>query len=219
MSHEARKQIVDAIIDEGVVAVVRMDDPSQLMQVIEAIAEGGVRAVEITLTVPGALDRISEAANRFGDAIVLGAGSVRTSAQARQAVDAGARYIVSPMFALEIVEVAHRLGAPAIPGAFTPTEIHTAVAAGADIVKVFPADILGMKFFKSVKAPMPELLLMPTGGVTLTNADAWLNAGACAVGIGSALITREAIASSDFAKLRENARTVRACIDDFRGNS
>ncbi|MFV1981228.1 MAG: bifunctional 4-hydroxy-2-oxoglutarate aldolase/2-dehydro-3-deoxy-phosphogluconate aldolase, partial [Rhodothermia bacterium] len=154
--------IVAAIEAEGVVAVIRMDDPERLAPVIEAAVEGGVRAIEITMTVPRALDQIADTRARFGDDILLGVGSVRDSAGARAAVDAGARFVVSPIFFPEIVATAHELGVPAMPGCFTPTEIAAAVRVGADVVKIFPADILGMNFFKSVRAPMPDLKLMPT---------------------------------------------------------
>jgi len=208
--------MVTAIETEGAVAVIRMSDPSRLASVIEAAVEGGVKAIEITLTVPGALEQIAATRARFGDDILLGVGSVRIPADAKAAVEAGASFVVSPIFVSEVIEAAHELGVPAMPGCFTPTEIATAVCAGADVVKVFPADILGMNFFKSVLAPMPDLKLMPTGGVSLTNAGQWLAAGACAVGIGSALIQKDAVASGNYQQIRENARTVRACIDDYR---
>jgi len=210
--------IIAAIEAEGVVAVIRMSDPSRIAPVIEAVVEGGVRAIEITMTVPGALGQIADTRARFGDDIILGVGSVRDSAGARAAVEAGARFVVSPIFFPEIIATAHELGVPAMPGCFTPTEIAAAARAGADIVKVFPADILGMNFFKSVLAPMPDLKLMPTGGVSLTNAGDWLAAGACAVGIGGGLVQMDAIDSGNFAQIRENARTVRACIDNYRAN-
>lgn len=207
---------VASIETEGVVAVVRLDDPDRLPAVIEAAAKGGVRAIEITMTVPGALDQIANMRKRFGERILLGVGSVRDAESARAAVEAGARFVVSPVFFPEIIEAAHDMGVPAMPGCFTPTEIATAVRSGADVVKIFPADIVGMKFFKAVRAPMPDLKLMPTGGVTLTNADEWLAAGACAVGIGSALIEKDAVARGDYSRIEDNARAVRACIDDYR---
>ena len=140
------------------------------MRVAEAIAEGGVTAIEVTMTTPNALAVIEDVSRQLGDAVVVGVGSVLDAETTRRAVDAGARYVVSPVFKREIVDEAHRLGVPAMPGCFTPTEILAATEAGADIVKVFPADVLGMAFFKGVLAPMPHLKLMPTGGVSLTNA-------------------------------------------------
>lgn len=208
--------VVAAIEEEGVVAVIRMEDADRLLHTVEAAAEGGVKAIEITLTVPGALGQIAAARDRFGSDILLGVGSVRSAESARDAVQAGARFVVSPIFFPEIVAAAHEMGVPAMPGCFTPTEIASAVRAGADVVKVFPADIVGMNFFKAVLAPMPELKLMPTGGVSLTNAGEWLAAGACAVGIGSALIQKDAVKAGDYARIRENARTVRSTIDNYR---
>jgi 2-dehydro-3-deoxyphosphogluconate aldolase/(4S)-4-hydroxy-2-oxoglutarate aldolase len=215
----SREAIVEQVVDEGIVAVIRVTEPSKLPSVIEAIAAGGVRGIEITLTVPGAIEQIAMAKKAFGDDILLGVGSVLDRKNTVAAIEAGARFVVSPIFRDEIVAAAHELDVPAFPGAFTPTEIATAVRAGADIVKVFPADIVGMPFFKAVRAPLPGLKLMPTGGVSLTNAGDWLAAGACAVGIGSALVTKQAVAESDFAQLRKNAETVRANIDAYRAQS
>ncbi|HUF09177.1 MAG TPA: bifunctional 4-hydroxy-2-oxoglutarate aldolase/2-dehydro-3-deoxy-phosphogluconate aldolase [Rhodothermales bacterium] len=212
----SRAEIVQRVIDEGVVAVIRLSDPAKLPAVIEAIADGGVRAIEITLTVPGAIEQIAMADKMFGDSILLGVGSVINRKQAVEAVEAGAKFVVSPIFRPKVVNTAIDMGVPAFPGAFTPTEIMAAVRAGADIVKVFPADVVGMPFFKAVKAPMPDLKLMPTGGVSLTNAGEWLAAGACAVGIGSALLTKKAVSEGDYAQLRENARIVRENIDMYR---
>ena len=163
-------------------------------------------AIEVTMTVPRALEIIEATARSLGDEIVLGVGSVLDAMTARMAINAGARYVVCPVFKQEIVETAHRYDLPVMPGCFTPTEILAAHEAGADVVKVFPADILGMPFFKAVKAPMPHLQMMPTGGVTLTNAGDWLKAGACAVGIGSALLDAKAIAEGRYSVLTENAR-------------
>ena len=165
-----RDQILDSVLDSGAVAVVRMADSGRLVRVAEAIAEGGVTAIEVTMTTPNALDVIESVSRQLGEAVTVGVGSVLDAETARRAVDAGARYVVSPVFKREIISEAHRLGVPAMPGCFTPTEIQEATEAGADVVKVFPADVLGIPFFKGVLAPMPHLRMMPTGGVSLTNA-------------------------------------------------
>jgi len=201
-----RIQLLNKIFESGAVAVIRMADSAKLMKVAEAIYEGGVSAIEITMTTPNALVVIEEIAKKMGDTLQIGVGSVLDSETARLAINAGAEYVVSPVFKKEIVETAHRYDKAAMPGCFTPTEILTAWEAGADVIKVFPADILGMPFFKAVLAPMPQIRVMPTGGVNLDNAGEWLKAGACAVGIGSALLDKKAIADGDFAKLTENAR-------------
>jgi 2-dehydro-3-deoxyphosphogluconate aldolase/(4S)-4-hydroxy-2-oxoglutarate aldolase len=202
----SRSSIVQRIVADGAVAVIRADDPNKLRHIIDALRAGGMSAIEVTMTVPRALQIIEATAHALGDEIVLGVGSVLDATTARMAINAGARYVVSPVFKEEIVQTAHRYDLPAMPGCFTPTEILAAHEAGADIVKVFPADVLGMPFFKAVKAPMPHLQLMPTGGVSLTNAGEWLKAGACAVGIGSALLDTKAIAEGRYAVLTENAR-------------
>lgn len=205
---DRRHALTQRVIDAGVVAVIRLDDPAAMPRVIEALVAGGVTGIEITMTVPDALAQLREAADTFGDAIALGVGSVLDAKTAREAVEAGARFVVSPVMKPEIIAAAHAEGVPAMVGAFSPTEIQTTHEHGADIVKVFPADVLGMAFFKAVLAPMPHLRLMPTGGVTLTNAGDWVRAGACAVGVGGALLDRQAIADGRFEVLTERARTI-----------
>ena len=212
----SRFEIVQKIIDDGAVAVIRMSDSQKLLRVAEALLEGGISALEITMTTPNALKVIEEASRELPGEVLIGVGSVLDSETARLAINAGAKYVVSPIFKTEIVQTAHRYNLPVMPGCFTPTEILTAHEAGADIVKVFPADVVGMPFFKAIKAPMPHLNLMPTGGVSLTNAGDWLKAGACAVGVGGALLDKQAIADGNFAKLTENARILRQSIQSVR---
>lgn len=211
-----REQILQEILESGVVAIIRMSDSDRLRRVVEAVREGGVTAIEITMTTPGALAVIKEVARTMGDDVQIGVGSVLDAATARRAIDVGARYVVSPIFKPEIVAECHRQGVPAMPGAFTPTEIQLATEAGADVIKVFPADIVGMPFFKAVLAPMPHLKLMPTGGVTVENAGDWIRAGAVAVGVGSALLDKRAIDEGNFEVLTRNARSLRQSIDEAR---
>ena len=199
-------EVVKSLIDSGAVAVIRLSDSKKLIKAAKAVYEGGVSAIEITMTVPNAIAVIAYARKEIGSYMNIGVGSVLDADTARRAIDAGANYVVSPIFKREVVEMAHKNGVPAMPGAFTPTEIQTAFEAGADIVKVFPADLVGMAFFKGVLAPMPHLKLMPTGGVTLTNAGDWLKAGACAVGVGTALLDKKAIESDNHRVLTDNAR-------------
>lgn len=208
-----RQEIVDTLIKASAVAVVRLTDPTKLIKVAEAIYAGGVSAIEITMTVPNAIKMIEEASKQIGSYMQIGVGSVLDSDTAQKAIDAGAKYVVSPIFKKEIIETAHKNNIPAMPGAFTPTEIQTADEAGADIVKVFPADVVGMAFFKGVLAPMPHLKLMPTGGVSLTNAGDWLKAGACTVGVGTALLDKKAIASEDYKTLTANAKILMESIN------
>lgn len=208
----SRDKITEDLIDCGVIAVIRMRDPDRLLHVAEALMKGGVRALEVTMTVPGALGCIESVARELGDEVVPGVGSVTDAETAYSAIDAGARYVLSPVFKPEIITAAHERGCPAVPGAFTPTEILAAHEAGADLVKVFPADIVGMAFFKAVLAPLPYLRMIPTGGVSLTNAGNWLRAGAVAVGIGGALLDRQAIDSGDYQRLTRNAEQLMSVV-------
>ncbi len=208
----SREEIVKRIINSGAVAVIRLQDPNRLIKVAEAIYNGGVSGIEITMTVPNAIKVIAEASREIGSYMNVGVGTVLNAETAQKAIDAGAKYVVSPIYKKEIIEAAHRNDVPAMPGAFTPTEIQTAHENGADIVKVFPADVVGMAFFRGVLAPMPHLKLMPTGGVTLTNAGEWLKAGACAVGVGTALLDKKAIAAEDYKTLTENAKILMESI-------
>jgi 2-dehydro-3-deoxyphosphogluconate aldolase/(4S)-4-hydroxy-2-oxoglutarate aldolase len=208
----SRLEIVNEMKDNGVVAVVRTKHPDKLIKIAEAIYEGGVKFIEITMTVPNALKMIEQVRNSVRDEIIIGVGSVLDSGTAQNAIDAGAQFVVSPIFKKDIIDTAHKNNVPAMPGTFTPTEILTAHQSGADVIKVFPADVLGMKFFKAVKAPIPDLNLMPTGGVNLDNAGEWIRAGACAVGVGTALLDVQAIEENNYKKLTENARRINDSI-------
>ena len=213
-----KQEILKTVFDEKVVAVVRVDDSDKLKKVINAIYEGGVKIIEITMTVPNAISMIEKMSAEFGDKVLIGVGSVIDKQTAEDAIKAGANYVVSPATKKEVVETVLKLDKPMMPGAFTPTEALNAYEMGADIVKIFPADVLGMNFFKGVLAPMPHLKLMPTGGVSLTNAGDWLKAGACAVGVGSALIEKAAIKNEDYAKLTSNAKTIIETIKNYEAN-
>lgn len=211
-----RSETLQRVLASGAVAVVRMPDSDKLIRIVEAIREGGVTAIEITMTTPGALNVIETVARRMGDAVEIGVGSVLDATTCLRAIDAGARYVVSPIYKDEVIQAAHSRGRPVMPGAFTPTEIQTATEAGADVIKVFPADIVGMPFFKAVLAPMPHLRLMPTGGVSLTNAGDWMRAGAVAVGVGSALLDKKAIEEGNYEQLTENARILLESVEEGR---
>jgi 2-dehydro-3-deoxyphosphogluconate aldolase / (4S)-4-hydroxy-2-oxoglutarate aldolase len=209
-----REIILQEILKRKAVAVLRVKEEDKLQRVIEAINAGGVSVVEITMTVPNAIKLIERMNEMLDKNIIIGVGSVLNIKTAEDAIKAGAKYVVSPVFKKEIIETAHKFNVPAMPGCFTPTEIQIAFESGADIVKVFPADVVGMEFFKAILAPMPHLNLMPTGGVSLTNAGDWLKAGACAVGIGSALLDKKAIQENNYSKLTENARIIMKSISD-----
>ncbi|HEY0930945.1 MAG TPA: bifunctional 4-hydroxy-2-oxoglutarate aldolase/2-dehydro-3-deoxy-phosphogluconate aldolase [Gemmatimonas sp.] len=203
----ARRATVDAVIATGAVAVVRLAQADRALHTVDALMAGGVIAIEVTLTTPGALELIEQLSQR-GNGALIGAGSVLTADVARQAIDAGARYIVSPVFDADVMATAHTYDVPAMPGAYTPTEILTAYKAGADLVKVFPADTLGPSYIKGVMAPMPFLELMPTGGVTPANVGTWLQAGAVAVGLGGALVDPALVAARDWRGLTARAQQV-----------
>ena len=214
---DARRRTAERLVALGAVAVVRLPSERLVLDAVSAVHAGGVRAVELTLTTPGAFAAIEALARTMGDELLVGAGSVLDADAARRAVDAGAAYVVSPVFRPAVVDEAHRLGAAAVPGAFTPTELLAAHDAGADLVKLFPADSLGPAYVKAVLAPMPFLRLVPTGGVTPDNAGAWLRAGARAVGLGTALVDPALVAAGDFAELSARARRVAAQVAEARG--
>lgn len=214
----SKKLILDEIFKRKAVAVLRVKEEDKLKKVIEAIDAGGVSVAEITMTVPNAIKLIEKMSNELDEHIIIGVGSVLSKEVAEDAIKAGAKYVVSPILKKEIIEMAQKYDVPVMPGCFTPTEIYSAFEMGADIVKVFPADIVGMPFFKAILAPMPHLKLMPTGGVSLTNAGDWLKAGSCAVGIGSALLDNIAIKEENYLKLTENAKIIMSSINAVNKN-
>jgi len=201
-----RAEQLRRVLDCGVVAVVRSPDSGQLVEVARALADGGVTVMEITFSVPDALDVIRRVRRELGERVLLGAGTVLDPETARAAILAGAEFIVSPTLNLDTIRLCHRYDKAIMPGAFTPTEILTAWEAGADIVKVFPADVVGPAFFKALRGPLPQIRVMPTGGVDLTTASEFLKAGACCLGIGGQLVDPKAIAAGDFARIRELAK-------------
>lgn len=201
-----REEIKKTILKNKIVSVVRMKNPDKLLRVIESLVNGGVSGIELTMTIPNAIQAIEIADKEFGNNILLGVGSVTTAAVAIEAIEAGAKFVVSPIYKPEIVSSVIQKDKVVIPAGFTPTEIQTAYEQGADFVKIFPADNLGMSFIKSIKAPLPHLNLIPTGGVTLDNAIEWIRHGASAVGIGSALVDNNAIESENYLQLTENAK-------------
>jgi 2-dehydro-3-deoxyphosphogluconate aldolase / (4S)-4-hydroxy-2-oxoglutarate aldolase len=208
VTHSRRAAVTAQVEALGVVAVIRLKDPAKVRAVVDAIADGGVRALEVTMTVPRAVDLIRELAPVLPPGFLLGAGTVTDAATARAVIDAGASFVVGPVFRPDVVAACHERDVPAMPGCFSPTEILAAHESGADIVKLFPATMLGPQFIRDVRGPLPQLKLMPTGGVTLDNAGAWIRAGAVAVGVGSALLDAKAIDSGRFEVITANARRV-----------
>jgi 2-dehydro-3-deoxyphosphogluconate aldolase/(4S)-4-hydroxy-2-oxoglutarate aldolase len=214
-----RDAVTERIQRLGALAVVRLPRADDVLPVARALHAGGVSAIEVTMTVPGALHAVERLARECDAEILIGVGSVLDAPTVRRAVDAGARFIVSPVFRREVVDEAHRHGAAAFPGAFTPTEILQAHEAGADLVKVFPSDALGPAFIKGVLAPMPFLRLVPTGGVTPQNAGGWIRAGAVAVGLGGALVDPALVARGDWGMITNLARQTVDEVAKARGGT
>lgn len=204
--------ILNRLIETKLVAIVRLDSGEQLVKVAEALLAGGISAVEFTMSTPGAADMIKIASAQFGPDVLLGAGTVLDPETARVAILAGAQFVVTPALNFDTIELCRRYGKPVIPGAFTPTEMLTAWEAGADMVKVFPADSLGPGYIKAVLAPLPQLRLVPTGGVSADNAAQYLKAGATALGVGGKLVDKAAVARGDWAAITAEAERLVAAV-------
>ncbi|HSV15774.1 MAG TPA: bifunctional 4-hydroxy-2-oxoglutarate aldolase/2-dehydro-3-deoxy-phosphogluconate aldolase [Tepidisphaeraceae bacterium] len=203
---KTKEQYVNQILDAGVVAVIRAKSKDQLMDIAKALLDGGVPAIEVTMSTPKAIAGIEMLADAMGDKAVVGVGTVIDAATCRDAIAAGAQFVVSPVFDPEIVATTKRYGKISIPGSFTPTEILRAWSAGADVVKVFPSTTLGPGYFKDILAPLPQLKLTPTGGVDLKNTGEWIKAGAACIGVGSALVSKDALAKNDWAAITNSAK-------------
>jgi 2-dehydro-3-deoxyphosphogluconate aldolase/(4S)-4-hydroxy-2-oxoglutarate aldolase len=204
------------ILDCGIVAVVRSPDSQQLVEVVRALADGGVTVAEITMTVPDALGVLRQVRQALGERVLLGAGTILDTETARAALLAGAEYLVAPTLNLDVIRLCQRYSKLVMPGAFTPTEILTAWEAGADIIKVFPAEVVGPAFFKAMRGPLPQVRLMPTGGVDLNTAADFLRAGACCLGLGSQLVEPRAVTERDFDRIRDLARQYVAIVQQTR---
>lgn len=201
-----REQALELIRRTGVIAIMRAKSSDQLLQAADSIRAGGVSAIEVTMTTPGALAVIEQAAARYGQDVLLGAGTVLDAQSARAAILAGAQFIVAPSLDLGTIRLCRRYSVPVFPGAYTPTEIVTAWQAGADMVKVFPASVGGPALIKALKAPLPQVELVPVGGVELANAAEFIRAGSAALGVGNALVDQKLLDARDFDTLTERAR-------------
>ena len=201
-----KEQLLKTLVDTGVIAVIRAPNAEILIPLAEALLAGGVSAIEVTMSTPRAIHGIQLLADKFGDTAVIGVGTVLDASTARDAISAGAEYVLSPHFDPQIVATTRRYGKISVPGAFTPTEILTAWTAGADLVKIFPSTTLGPGYIKDLLAPLPQLKLTPTGGVDAKNAGEWIKAGAACVGAGSALVSKDALAKNDWPTITTNAK-------------
>jgi 2-dehydro-3-deoxyphosphogluconate aldolase/(4S)-4-hydroxy-2-oxoglutarate aldolase len=214
-----RDVILRSILDIGVVPVVRTSSAESAVRAIEAVYRGGIRAAEITMTVPGAIKALEKLADAFGDKLVLGAGTVLDPETARMCMLAGAEFFVTPALNVKTIEMAKRYSKIIMPGALTPTEIVTAWEAGADCVKVFPCGAMGgVKYIKALKAPLPHIEMVPTGGVSLENTAEFLRAGAAAVAVGAELIDAKTISEGRYEVFEERARQFLAEVAKARGN-
>lgn len=205
------------VLDLGLVAIIRAPSGDRLLEVAEALCAGGIDVIEVTFTVPGILDVIKLLREKIGDRVLLGAGTVLDPESARAAILAGAEYIVTPTVNTEVIQLCQRYGKVVMTGALTPTEILTAWEAGADIVKVFPADVGGPAYLKAVHGPLPQIRLLPTGGVDLETLPSFVKAGACAVGLGSALVEKDALEKGDMKRVQELAEAYVAKMKEARG--
>jgi 2-dehydro-3-deoxyphosphogluconate aldolase/(4S)-4-hydroxy-2-oxoglutarate aldolase len=212
-----KQSILSFIMDIGIVPVVRTDSAENAVKAVEAIYRGGIRAAEITMTVPGAIKALEKVADALGDKIVLGAGTVLDPETARACMLAGAQFFVTPSTKLSTIEICRRYSKPIMSGALTPTEVLTAWEAGSDVVKVFPCGNLGgPKYIKALKGPFPQIELIPTGGVNLDTAGEFLKAGACAVAVGGELVDAKSIKEGRFEVIEERARQYLAVIAKAR---
>ena len=211
-------EILNDLLAEKAIAIVRLDSGEQLVRVAEALKTGGVSVIEFTLSTPGALDMLKKASARFGEEVLLGAGTVLDSETARTAILAGAEFIVTPTVNLETIAMCKRYGKPIVAGAMTPTEMLTVWEGGADLVKVFPArELGGPDYIKTVLAPLPQLRLVPTGGVSAENAAQYLKAGAAGVAVGGNLVNKQAVASGDWETVTAEAQRLISVVKSAAG--
>ena len=207
---------MERLLQTGVVAIMRAKSSAQLLDAAAAVLAGGVDAIEVTMTTPGALDVVREATSRFGTKVLFGVGSVLDAATARAGILAGAQFVVCPTFKLETIELCKRYSIPVVPGGYTPTEILSAWEAGADAVKVFPASAGGPAYIKALKGPLPQIRLSAVGGVTVENTAEFVRAGVEFVGVGGELVSQKLLDGGNFDAITERARAFRAQVDKGR---
>lgn len=209
-------EIIQQIESTGLVAIIRASSSGELIGVVNALREGGLTCIEVTMTTPNALDVIAEARKELGDDAAIGVGTVLDAETARAAILAGAQFVVAPITDMPTIAMCKRYSVPVMPGAMTPTEIVRAWDAGADFVKVFPTSTLGAKYIKDIRGPLPQIKLIPTGGVNMNTVKDFIQAGASALGVGSSLVTKEAVKNRDFDFLRKNASDFLAKVQEAR---
>lgn len=212
----SKNDISDSIREIGIVAIMRAKSSDQLLAAADAVLAGGVNAIEVTMTTPGALRVIEEATAKYGEEVIFGVGSVLDPETARAAILSGAQFVVCPTLNLNTIEMCKRYSVPIVPGAYTPTEVLTAWEAGADMVKIFPASVGGPPYIKAVRAPLPQVKLVPVGGVNLKTTADFIRSGAEVVGVGSSLINQKLLEAKEFESISENARRFREEVQKGR---
>ena len=200
-----KEETINIIRETGVIAIMRAQSSDQLIAAADAIKKGGVKAIEVTMTTPGALDVIAEAKERYGSDVIFGAGSVLDPETGRAAILAGADFVVSPILNLELVALCNRYGIPTAPGCYSPTEVLTGWEAGADFIKLFPASFGGPSLIKAILAPLPQVRIIPVGGVNLDTAADFIQKGAAALGVGSSLVNQKLLDTGDMDELTRRA--------------
>jgi 2-dehydro-3-deoxyphosphogluconate aldolase/(4S)-4-hydroxy-2-oxoglutarate aldolase len=212
-----KAQIIDGLLTPGVVAIIRADSSEQLIDASRALIEGGISGIEVTMTTPNALQVIADARKTFGDKILAGVGSVLDAKTAEAAINAGAEYVITPVLKPEVIAYCNKVGKPIFSGAYTPTEAQTAHELGSDFIKIFPADGLGPKYISAIRAPLPHLRIVPTGGVDVNTAGDFIKAGCVAVAAGGSLVSKEILKNKDWAKLTSVASQMIAAVAKARG--
>jgi 2-dehydro-3-deoxyphosphogluconate aldolase/(4S)-4-hydroxy-2-oxoglutarate aldolase len=211
-----KSEKLDLVRKTGTIAIMRAQSSDQLITAADAIKAGGVRVIEVTMTTPGALDIIAQATKKYGDEVLFGAGSVLDAETARTAILAGAGFVVAPTLNLEVIALCKRYSIPVVPGCYTPTEMLTAWEAGADMVKLFPASVGGPALVKAILAPLPQLEIVPVGGVDLDTAADFIRAGSAALGVGSSLINQKLLDAGDMGELTRRATAFIAKVQEGR---
>ena len=197
--------MIELLVNPGVVAIIRTSNREQVLPITEALLAGGLTAVEVTMTTPGAIEALREMSEKFGDRALIGVGTVLNAAACREAIAAGAQFVVTPICLTELPPITRAASRLIVMGAYTPTEMQLAHEAGADFIKLFPADGLGVPYIKAVRAPLPHLQIIPTGGVDQNNIAEFFQAGCPAVGVGSSLVTRQILETNDWPQLTQRA--------------
>jgi 2-dehydro-3-deoxyphosphogluconate aldolase/(4S)-4-hydroxy-2-oxoglutarate aldolase len=217
-SRRQKQEVLAALREGGIVPVIRADSADTALRIVDALVAGGIRTLEITMTVPDAIGAIKAVAHRFGSTVLLGAGTVTSRALAEGSLDAGAEFLVTPCVVPDVIAVAKERDVAVLPGAMTPTEVFTAWSSGGDIIKIFPAsNVGGASYLKALKGPFPQIPLCPTGGVNLQTIGQFVKAGASAVGVGGELVSKAAIDAGDYGKITELANQYVAALAAARG--